>query len=292
MDRFQVMETFVRVVETGSFTAAARALRIGQPAVSKTVAALEAHLGVRLLVRTTRRVTPTQAGRAFCHRARLALAEADEAFITAKGEGTALAGHLRVCAPVTFARLHITPRLASFFDAHPKLTLDLVLDDRNIDLVAENIAVALRLGVLVDSSMSARKLATAQRLVVAAPSYLARHGRPKHPSDLKNHEVIMYAQPAGTSEWRFKKGQSVSAVSVSGRLSCSAAEGVREAVLAGLGMAIVSRWMMAPELASGAVIPLLTDWHLPGLDVSAIFPAGRMPGTRARAFVDWLQANL
>lgn len=289
MDRHQAMETFVRVVEAGSFSAAARVLRIGQPAVSKAVAGLEQRLGVRLLVRTTRQLQPTDAGQAFYERALRALAETEEAEAAARGLGRGLEGRLRVCAPVTFARLHIAPKLGDFLDAYPKLSLDLVMDDRNIDLVGENIDVALRLGALADSSLSARKLATCARAVVGGANYLARRGKPETPADLRNHDAILYAQ-AGAEEWRFRKGASETSVRVAGRLAFSAAEGVREAVKAGLGLALASHWMMAPELASGAVIAVLEDWRPADTDLWAVFPAGRMPSARARVFADWCAA--
>jgi len=292
MDRHQAMETFVRVVETGSFSAAARLLRVGQPAVSKAVAALEERLGVRLLARSTRSLQPTDAGQAFYEHALRALAEAEEAEIAARGMGRGLAGRLRICAPVTFARLHVAPSMGAFLAAHPKLSVELVMDDRSIDLLSENIDVALRLGALTDSSVTARKLATCKRLVVASADYLDTRGAPNRPGDLLNHDVIVYSQQVGGDEWRFRKGSSETSVRIQSRLSFTAAEGVREAVLASLGLAIVSEWMMAPELARGDVAPVLQAWRLPDVDLWAVFPAGRMPSARARAFVEWLQPRL
>lgn len=287
MDRFQAMETFVRVVEAGSFSAAAKALRVGQPAVSKTIAALEERLGVRLLMRTTRQLTPTEAGQAFYERAVRALSETEEAEIAARGAGAGLEGRLKVSAPVTFARLHLAPKLGDFLDAHPKLSLEFVMDDRSVDLVAESIDVALRLGALADSTLTARKLAESDRVVVASPTYLARAGAPKRPADFLQHQAIVYAQAAGGEEWRFKQGSAETSVRVPTRLSVSAAEGVREAVLAGLGLAIASRWMFARELEGGAVIEVLTGWTLPRMDLWAVYPAGRLPTAKARAFADW-----
>jgi DNA-binding transcriptional LysR family regulator len=289
MDRLQAMEAFVRVVETGSFSAAARDLRMGQPAVSKMVASLEARFGVRLLVRSTRRLRPTEAGHLFHERARRVLDEADEAETAARGLGTGLEGRLRVCAPVTFGRLHVAPRLGSFLETHRKLRLELVMDDRNVDLMEENIDVALRLGALKDSALTARKILRGERIVVASTEYLARHGAPEAPGDLVAHETILYAQGAGGDEWRFRRGSAETSVRVAGRLAFTAAEGVREAVIAGFGVAIVSRWMMAPELASGAVVPVLTDWSLPSIDLWAVFPSGRLPSAKARAFVTWFE---
>jgi DNA-binding transcriptional LysR family regulator len=289
MDRLHAMSVFTRVVEAGTFSAAARDLRLGQPAVSKLVAALEAQLGVRLVLRTTRGLAPTEAGQAFYERARRALAETDDAWASARGAGAGLEGRLRVCAPLTFARLHIAPKLGGFLDAHPRVRLELVMDDRSIDLVEESIDVALRLGALADSSLTARKLAHAERFVVASPDYIARRGAPTKPADLMAHDAIVYVQPVGGDEWRFRRGSAETSVRVQSRLAFTAAEGVREAVCAGLGLAIVSRWMMAPELESGAVVPLMTDWTAPGVDLWAVFPSGRLPSAKARAFVGWFE---
>ena len=286
------MEVFVRVVETGSFSAAARALRIGQPAVSKLVAALETRLDVRLLIRSSRHVAPTEAGQAYYERAKRAIAEADEADTAAQGLGLGIEGRLRVCASVTFARLHIAPKLGAFLAAHPKLQLDLVMDDHNVDLLSQNIDVALRLGDLADSALTARKLGSTARVLVASPAYIAAHGRPTEPDALRAHEAVVYAQGSNSGDvWRFRKGTTEVSVSVPYRLACTAAEGVREAVLAGIGIAIASEWMM-PEIVSGAVETLLPDWSLPPASLWALYPAGRLPSAKARLFIGWFEANL
>lgn len=289
MDRLHAMEIFVRVVETESFSAAARDLRIGQPAVSKMVAALEDRLQVRLLVRSTRQLRPTEAGQAFYERARRTLAEADEAETAARGLSKGLDGRLRVCAAVTFARLHIVPRIGAFLDAHPNLSVDFVMDDRYIDLMEENIDVALRAGELTDSNLTARKLATCGRHVVASPAYLARMGTPSTPGDLFDHTALVYTQGLIAEEWRFRRATVDTSVRIPTRLSFSAAEGIREAVIAGLGLAITARWVMEPELASGSVVAVLTDWSLPHADLWALFPSGRLPTAKARAFVSWFE---
>jgi DNA-binding transcriptional LysR family regulator len=283
------MELFVRVVETGSFSMAARDLEIGQPTISKAVAALEDRLGVRLLVRSTRRLSPTEAGTAFYGHAVRAITEANEADAVAQGIGAGLEGRLRISAPVTFARLHLVPRLGSFLDAHPKLRIELLMDDRVVDLVAENIDAAIRLGTLSDSSLRARKLAQTDRYVVASPSYLARKGVPVTPTDLLEHDGIIYGQSSGGQEWVFRRGTSETSIRLRARLTLSAAEGVREAVLAGQGYAITSRWMFAPELASGAVVPLLNEWGLPSMELWMVYPSGRLTSTKARAFVKWFE---
>lgn len=289
MDRLHAMEVFVRVVETGSFSAAARDLQIGQPNVSKLIAALEERLQVRLLARSTRQLHPTEAGQAFYERARRTLAEADEAETAARGLGKGLDGRLRVSAPVTFARLHVIPRIGGFLDAHPNLRVDFVLDDRFVDLMGENIDVALRGGELSDSSLAARKLATCERFVVASPAYLARMGTPSTPGELLEHTALVYTQGLIAEEWRFRRASGDTSVRIPTRLSFSAAEGLREAVIAGLGLAISSRWVMEPELANGSVVPVLTDWKLPNADLWVLFPTGRLPTAKARAFVSWFE---
>ncbi len=286
MDRLRAMEVFVRVIEAGSFSAAARDLRMGQPAVSKMVQALEDRLRVRLLARSTRHFQPTQAGQIFYEKARRALAEVDEAENSARGEGAGLEGRLRVCASVTFARLHIVPRIGEFLSTHPNLTLDLVMDDRYVDLLEENIDVALRAGELADSGLIARKLATTERHVVASEGYLATAGIPQTPADLLHHTAIVYSRSLITEEWRFRRGTSETSVTVPNRLAVTAAEGVREALFAGLGLAISSRWM-TPELVDGRLVPVLTDWELPHVDLWALYPTGRMPTAKARAFINW-----
>lgn len=292
MDRLAAMETFVRVVETGSFSAAARGLNIGQPAVSKTVAQLEERLGVRLLMRSTRRLSPTEAGQGFYDRAKRAIEEADEAELVARGAGTSLTGRLRVAAGVTLARLHLVPQLPKFLAAHPHLSVDMVLNDRRFDLVQEGMDVALRAGSLGDSSMTARKLAASPRYVLGTPAYFARAGVPATPADLLQHSAVVYTHMSGGDSWSFRQGSTEVSVSVTGRLRVSAAEGVRAGVLAGLGLTVASAWMFSPELLSGAVHVVLADWILPPMDLWAVYPAGRMASAKARAFAAFAEAEL
>lgn len=292
MDRLAAMEAFVRVVDAGSFSGAARLLRIGQPAVSKTIAQLEERLGVRLLLRSTHGLTPTEAGRGFYERARRAIEEADEAEHAARGAGTTLSGRLRICAAVTFARLHVLPRLPVFLEQHPSLDIDIVLDDRNIDLIEEGIDVALRMGQLADSSLTARKLGQSPRRVFASAAYLERMGVPRVPADLAGHHAVIYSQRGGGDEWTFHRDGTTASVAMQGRVRVTAAEGVREAVFAGLGLAIASEWMFAPELAAGTVKAVLDDWSLPPVDLWAVFPTGRQASAKARAFAGFIEAQL
>ncbi|MGO4211295.1 LysR family transcriptional regulator [Terriglobus sp. 2YAB30_2] len=292
MSRLREMEVFVRVVETGSFSAAARDFKVGQPAISKSITSLETRLGVRLLARSTRRLTQTEAGKAFYERAFRALAEANEAEAAAQSAGKGLSGRLRVYAPVTFARLHLVPRLNEFLEAHPKLDLEVVMDDRPIDLLAENIDIAIRMGVLADSALKAKKIASGERLVLASPDYLRRRGIPSRPSDLRRHEAVIYNHGTGGEEWLFTRHSSSLRVRIQGRLALNAAEGVRAAVIAGQGFAIASRWMFQPEIASGEVVPILTEWELPRIDLWIVYPSGRLTSTKARTFALWFQRSI
>lgn len=292
MDRWQAMQTLVRVVEAGSFSGAARLLNVGQPAVSKVVAQLEAELGVQLLLRKSRGLAPTEAGLAYYHGARRALDAAADAEGSARGVSAGLAGRLVACAPVTFARLHLMPRLPEFLDAHPGLSLDLVLDDRNVDLLESGADVALRLGSLSDSAMTARRLGSSPRAVVATPACLARHGEPRHPLALADHPAVVYDRRGSGAACVFRRNEEEVAVALAGRLRVSAAEGVRGAVLADLGFAVVSEWMFAPELADGRVRRLLPGWKLPAMDLWAVFPCGRRAGAKARAFAAFVERVL
>ncbi|HTV37699.1 MAG TPA: LysR family transcriptional regulator [Xanthobacteraceae bacterium] len=293
MDRLAAMEAFVRVVEAGSFSGAAKQLHLGQPAVSKTIAQLEDRLGVRLLLRSTHGLTPTEAGRNFYERAKRTIEEAEEAETAARGAAVILSGRLRVCAPVAFARLQVVPCLASFLAEHPAIDIDMVLEDRNIDLIEAGIDVALRLGGQAASTLTARKIAESPAVVVAAPGYLDAMGTPEVPTDLQAHQAIIYDQRQGGETWTFRNGVSEVRVNVTGRFRVSAAEGVRAAVLAGLGISIGgSEWMFTPELKSGAVQRLLTDWCLPVVELWAVFPTGRQPSAKARAFVNFITRQI
>jgi DNA-binding transcriptional LysR family regulator len=288
MDRLAAMEAFVRVVDAGSFSSAARQLRLGQPSVSKTVAQLEERLGVRLLLRSTHGLAPTEAGRNFYERAKRSIEEAEEAENAARGAAATLSGRLRISGPVTFARLHVVPHLALFLAKHPALDIDVILDDRNVDLIESGIDVALRMGELADSTLTARKISQSHRRVLGTRGYFNAHGVPRTPADLASHQAIIHQQHIGREAWTFREGTTETSVTLAGRLRVNAAEAVREAVLSGLGLAIASEWMFAPELKTGCVQRVLTDWSLPPLDLWAVFPAGRQVNAKTRAFTSFI----
>jgi DNA-binding transcriptional LysR family regulator len=289
MDRLRAMEAFVLVVDSGSFSTAARRLSVGQPALSKSIAHLEDRLGVKLLIRTTRGLAPTEAGLNFYERARRLIEEADEAELAARGAGASLSGKLCVSAAVTFARIHLMPRLPEFLAQHPDLEMEIVLDDRNIDLVRDGIDVALRMGKLADSSLTARRIAGCRHVVLGAPAYFEQAGLPRMPTDLVVHQAVIYRQRGGGAVWPFRREGVELTVTLRGRLHVSAAEGVRAAVFANAGIAITSEWMFAPEIVDGTVRTVLQDWELPPMDLWAVFPAGRTPMAKARMFADFVE---
>jgi DNA-binding transcriptional LysR family regulator len=294
VDRLAAMETFVRVIDAGSFSSAAKQLHIGQSGVSKTIAQLEDRLGVRLLLRSTHGLTPTEAGRNFYERAKRTIEEVEQAEAAARGDAATLQGLLRISAPVTFARLQIIPYLPIFLAKHPALDIDVVLDDSDVDLVESGVDVALRLGNLADSALTARKVGESKSLVVGARSYFEAHGVPHTPAELAEHQAVIYDhRRAGGATWTFCQGSTEVTVTLSGRLRVSAAEGVREGVLAGLGVSVGgSEWLFSPELKSGAVASVLQDWMLPSVGLWAVFSMGRQASAKARAFARFVEQKI
>jgi DNA-binding transcriptional LysR family regulator len=289
MDRLAALEIFVRVVDTGSFSAVARRQRIGQPAVSKAIVQLEEWLGVSLLMRSTRSVVPTEAGRIFYEHAKRTIEEADEAVVAARGSASGLSGKLRVSTSVFFGQLHVIPQLSAFLAEHPDLDVELVLDDRVVDLVNEGIDVALRIGTMPDSNMTARRIAEGCRVVVATPAYLQRHGTPTSPGELINHQTVTYTGGSGGDSWTFRKGTAEVSVVLQGRLKVTAAEGLRQAVNCDMGLGVCSEWAFSPELRSGKLVAILHDWALPPTNLSAVYPTGHLASTKARAFASFVE---
>src|SRR5246500_3625661 len=290
-DRLRELIAFVRSAETGSLSRVARELGVSQPSVSRMVASLEARLGVKLLLRTTRRVTPTDAGTVYLERARRILGDLDEAAHAARGVDS-LHGVLRVVMSGGFGTREVIPRLPGFLARHPRLKVELVISDRTDDLVAEGADMALRLGRLVDSGFGARLLASAPRLVIAAPAYLAQRGEPETLADLSQHDCIVGPGLSGRSGWSFTRAGAVTSVVVEGRVQVASAEGVMACVRAALGIAVVSRWMCRAELERGDSCRILPDYELDSVDVHALYPAGPRPSPKVRAFSDYLAAEL
>jgi len=290
-DQLRELSVFVRAAETGSFSRVSREFGISQPSVSRMVASLEARLGVKLLLRTTRRVTTTDAGAVFLERSRQILADLDEAAHVARG-AESLHGILRVALSVAFGTREVIPRLPAFLAQHPRLRVELLISDRTEDLIAEGADLALRLGRLADSQFGARLLATTPRFVVASSDYLAQRGVPKTLADLSRHDCIIGPGTSGRAGWSFKRSGAVKSIAVEGRVQVTSAEGVIACVKAGLGLAVVSRWMCSAELERGELSRLLPDYQLDPVEVHAVYPAGRRLSPKVRSFSDYLAANL
>lgn len=287
MDRLDELAVFLAVIETGSLAGAARRLRRSAPAVTRTLSALEARVGARLVERTTRRLAVTDAGRELAEAARPVLAGYEAA--VAGAEAGPLRGHLRVSAPLVFGRRHMAPVLGAFLDAHPDVTGELVLNDRNLDLLDEHLHVALRIGPMADSSLIVRKVGEVRRVIVAAPAYLAGRPAPKQPADLAGHDVVYSSTQPGPAEWRFAAGE---AVRVRPRLMINAIEPVVAAVIEGRGITRVFSYQVADELADGRLVRLLAQHEPAPIPVQLVTPSARLTPPRVRAFLDFAAGEL
>ncbi len=290
-DRLFALRLFARVARTGSFSAAGRELGLSQPSASRIIADLERKVGAALLTRTTRAVTLTEAGGDYLARIEPILAALEEADHAARGTGE-LRGLLRVGVANSFAARAVIPTLPDFLARHPALRVEFLMNDRRQDLVAEAVDVALRFGVLADSTAVARKIGESRRMVVASPAYLARAGTPAAPADLLGHDVIV--GPAGITPdgWSFGRDGKTTSVRVEGRLFFNANEGGTAAAVAGLGIFSTGSWGCRAELAAGTLVQVLPDWSMGLVDVHAVFAAGRAAKPSARAFADHLAEAL
>lgn len=290
-DRLQELTVFVRAAESGSFSRAARELGLSQPSVSRIIGELEARLGVTLLLRTTRRITVTDAGATFLARSREILAEIEDAEDAARGIDS-LRGTIRLAIPIVYGTREVIPRLTKFLALHPLLQVELSVADHRQDLVAEGADIAIRMGDLDDSAFGARRLQTLQTMLVATPSYLAARGVPKTPADLAAHDCISGPGNFGRDNWSFTRNGTETSVNVRGRIHTNSGPGVFASAMAGLGIAMVSTVMAGPEVKAGTLVALLRSYKLPTVDVHAVFPGGPRPSTKVRALVDFLTQEL
>jgi DNA-binding transcriptional LysR family regulator len=285
------LAVFARAAESGSFSRAARELGLSQPSVSRIIGELETRLGVTLLLRTTRRITVTDAGALFLDRAREILAEIEDAEDAARGIDS-LRGTIRLAIPVIYGTREIIPRLPKFLAAHPLLRVEMAVTDERQDLVAEGADVAIRLGELKDSVFGARKLETLERMLAASPVYLKARGTPKTPADLASHDCIFGPGNFGRASWSFRRNGTETSVDVRGRIHTNSGPGLFASLMAGLGISMASTVMCQAEIKAGTLVPLLRQYKIDPVDVHAIFPGGPRPSTKVRALVDFLAREI
>lgn len=290
MDKLRLMESFVRIVDEGSLTAAARRQGTSLAATVRGLAALEGHLGVRLLNRSTRRIALTDEGRGYLERCRRILAEVGEAEAALNARIDRPEGRLTLTAPVMFGRLRLAPVVAEFLAAHPAMSADLMLLDRVVDLLEEGIDLALRIGRLPDSSLVALPLGSLRRIVCASPAYLARAGRPAHPAELAGHRCIRFSGLPGGEEWRFP--EATGAVTVSGPLTTNQLDVAVDACISGLGCGRFLSYQVSAALADGRLQALLVDFEPPPVPVNLVYPHSRLVSARVRAFVEFARPRL
>lgn len=292
MELLGPMRAFVRVVESGSFTAVAIEQNTTQPTVSRQVAALEEHLGARLIMRTTRALKLTDDGRAFYEhalRALEAIGEAENAVGRRQAKPT---GTLRLGVPVVFGRRHIVPRMARFLARYPDVAIDVSMSDGFVDLVEQGIDLAIRVGEITDQTLVARKIGMVRRLTVASPAYLRAKGTPRTPEDLRRHDCIVYTRLATGNRWHFESRNGPLSVTVSGRYRVDNSEAVREGVLAGLGVAVIPAFAFSDEVTSGAAKVILKAYEPKLLPLHAVYPTRRHVPSRVRAMIDFLAHEL
>ena len=285
MDRLAELDIFARVVTAGSMSAAGRELGLSPPVISKRIKSLEERLGTRLLQRTTRQLALTESGKGFYERVVAILASVDEAEAWVSRRAAAAQGVLRVSAPTSFGRMHIAPHLVAFLQAYPEITIDLSLSDQFVDIVAEGYDLAIRIADLADSSLVAKRLAPNHRVLCAAPGYLTAHGMPRTLADLVQHKLLLH----NADSWRLEGKSGPASVKVESAVRTNSSEVIREAVLAGMGIALRSTWDVGPEIDAGKLVIVLPEWHASArVAVHAVYPSRRHLAHKVRVFMDFL----
>ncbi|MFA7666401.1 MAG: LysR family transcriptional regulator [Burkholderiaceae bacterium] len=290
MDRFKQIETFVAVAQRGSLSATARAEGVAPGVIGRRIDALEARLGVKLLVRTTRRITLTFEGSAFLEDCQRLLNDFQNAEASVSLGGIKASGHMRVTAPAGFGRLHVAPLLPAFLEAHPEVSVSLDLTDRLADIVNEGIDLAIRIGALDDSSLIGVKLAENRRVVVASPAYLARRGVPASPRDLPRHDCLTFGTYGNQARgWQFTLDGRPVSLRVTGSMACNDGAVLRDWALAGKGLAWRSMWEVGEDLVAGHLVTVLDEYAAPDNAIHAVFPQRRNLPLRVRMLIDHLK---
>lgn len=286
MDRLEAMNTFVAVAEARSFAAAARRLRLSPSVVTRTVAALEERLSIRLLQRTTRSVTLTDAGARFLTRSRRILLDLEEAESSARSERSVPTGRFVLSAPNTFGRLHVVPAMCRFLARYPALRSELTLSDRMINLVEDGVDAAVRIGVLNDSNLVVRKVGETRRVVVASPAYLARNKPPRTPEDVAKHAVIQLVASHTLSEWRFMREGAMQHIALAPRIVTNSADAAIAHAERGMGLTGVLGYQVADAIRRGRLCVVLAEYELPPFPIQVVYPSTRLLSANVRAFVD------
>lgn len=291
MDRFDALQTFIRVVDAGSFSLAAERMNTAKSAVSRRVADLEAHLGVRLLNRTTRSLSLTESGRTLYQRAVRLVADLEEVEATVSTQATALKGSLRIAAPLSFGLLHLGPAINEFAARHPEVRLFIDFNDRLVDLVEEGFDLAVRIARLADSSLIARKLTPVREVVCASPAYLQRHGTPSTPQELEGHVCLRYTN-IPDSPWQYRAPDgSRGAVKLGTWIEANNGDYLRDAAIAGFGVIRQPTFIVYKAIEAGDLVPLLVDYTWSDINAYAVYPSARHLSSRVRAFVEFLQSR-
>jgi len=280
------MQAFIAVADLQGFAPAARKLRLSPSAVTRLIAALEDRLGARLLQRTTRSVTLTDAGTRYLARARRILADVEEAELAAEGERTKPSGRLVVSAPVGFGRLHVSPVMSAYLKRYPEVSAELRLEDRVVNLVEDGVDLAVRIGILGDSSLVARHVGEMRRIVVAAPSYLKQHGEPKSPAGIATHQTIQFGSTSVTGEWRFAEGDREIRLNITPRFSSNGADAAVQYAEQGGGLTRVLAYQAADAIRRGTLKVVLQRFEQPPLPIHIVYPTSRLLSAKVRSFID------
>jgi len=288
MDKLNSIRAFTKVVQHSSFAAAARDLRLSRSAVSKHVIELEQELGVQLLSRTTRSVTATENGQAYYERCLAILSDLEEADLSATRLQAEVRGLLRINAPMSFGTLHLARAVADFMEKYPDLRIQLLLSDQQVDPVQEGFDVTLRIADLPSSSMIARRIAPARRAICASPSYLARHGTPKHPDDLRGHACLTYGHLATGNQWKLTGPDGDHWIAIPWTLCTNNAEVLRDAAVQGRGIALLPTFIAGADFQQGRLATILPGYQAPEISIYAIYPATRHLSLKVRVFIDFL----
>lgn len=292
MDRLDAMHLFMRVAELGSFAAVAQQMGLARSVVTRQIAALEAHLGVKLMVRSTRHLALTSAGTAYLEKCRVILNLVESAETDVAAERQTPRGNIRISLPLSFGIKRLAPLLLEFALRYPEVSIDMDYTDRRVKLIEEGIDLSIRITRRLDPGDVARKIGTAKLLAIAAPAYLARHGQPQHPGELAHHECLGYTASGTTQNWQFMVNGQLETFPVRSRINANNGEVLTEAVAQGMGISLQPDFIVAPYLESGRVASILADFPTPELGVYALLPSNRQVPHRVRALMDYLAEHL